>query len=440
MRSIFVAIMIALALGGRIAAVVQAGASDQPYPGLSARTCRLSASELKDLPDIRRFLVEPSRQFLIDWQWWRTAGNTHIHLNLIGPGGQFQAPTIFHPDLARRFQATWGPQRALGDQPLPASFGSGLDEKEDPFSSGSIPVFRVSPLDLDQVRQIIPLGNLNPVGGHVFPTDHIYLDHGGQSKLTVRAPAAGTVTSIRDQQQGGLKIEIQVDKNISYYLAHLEREAGVEIGSQVSAGQELGRASGNSMLDLGATDARIRLTGFVNPDRYPQPTIHTISPLGLFVEPLRTQLYGKVRRNGADKDGKIDLDRPGRLVGNWFHQSLSGQDSSRGEAQVWAKQLSLGYDVHDSQLVRISIGGTIAPAGLYAVPLGAPDPAEVGVETGLVKYGLRRLGRSRIRSDADSGLLLVQLLNERQLKVEYFAEGSMAGVEGFTGNATIYER
>ena len=35
-------------------------------------------------------------------------------------------------------------------------------------------------------------------------------------------------------------------------------------------------------------------------------------------EPLRSALYARVRRAGPDKDGKIDCDVPGRLVGNWF--------------------------------------------------------------------------------------------------------------------------
>ena len=302
-------------------------------------------------------------------------------------------------------------------------------------------VFTASPIDPDQIREIIPLGNLNPAGGHVLPSDHIYLDYGRKPGLTVCAPAAGTITAVRDQLRGDSKVEIRVDENISYYLAHLDLEPGIAAASKVSRAQKLGQASGKSMLDLGATDSRVGLSGFVNPDRYTQPTLHTISPLSVFADPLRSQLYLKVNRKGAEKDGKIDLDEPGRLLGNWFHETLSVQDSSRGDPTVWAKQLAFGYDVHDPGAVRISIGGTIAPAGLYALLPGAPDPAEVGVETGLVKYPLRLIGGDRTsRSEHSAGLRLVQLLNERQLKVEYLAEGSFVGVKGFTGNASIYER
>lgn len=316
-----------------------------------------------------------------------------------------------------------------------------------PANQATVSVFTVSPIESDQIREVIALGNLDPTGGHVFPTDHIYLDYGREPGLRVRAPAAGKVRSIRDQLVGDVKIEIQVDQNVSYYLAHLELEPGIAVGSKVSAGQELGRASAKSMLDLGACDARVRLPGLVNPDRYPQPTLQTIPPLTLFSEPLRTRLYAKVLREGSDKDGKIDWDKPGRLVGNWFHESLSVAESSRAESQTWAKQLSFAYDVREPKAVRISIGGTIAPAGLYGLPEGARDPAEVGPETGLVKYPLRRIepgalgrGRSQGRFGQNSGLLLVQLMSGRQLKVEYFADGSAADVKDFSDKASIYER
>jgi hypothetical protein len=302
-------------------------------------------------------------------------------------------------------------------------------------------VFTVSPLDPGQIREIIPLGNLNPMGGHVFPTDHVYLNYANQPGLTVLAPAAGMVTAVRNQLGGGSKVEIRVDKNISYYLAHLNLEAGIRAGTKVSAGQKLGLASGRSMLDLGASDARVRLFGFVNPARYPLPMVQAISPLKLFSEPLRTQLYAKVMRKGPDKDGKIDLDSPARLLGNWFHENLSVKDGSRGDPQVWAKQLSFAYDVRDPGAVRISIGGTIAPAGLYAVAAAAPDPAQVGAETGLVKYRLAAIGGKTSKPpNPDSGLLLVQLLDEHRLKVEYFTAPTGDDAKDFDQRSTVYER
>ncbi|MGD0539618.1 MAG: M23 family metallopeptidase [Verrucomicrobiota bacterium] len=308
------------------------------------------------------------------------------------------------------------------------------------------PVFTVSPLDPTEVREIIPLGNLSPRHGHVFPTDHIYFDYAGKAGLPVRAPAGGTVFSVVAQLVGDLKIEIRADEHLSYYLAHIVLEPGIGNGSRVKAGQVVGRASGRSSLDLGAYDTRVRLPGLINPKRYPAPTRQTVSPLSLFVEPVKSQLYAKVTRAGADKDGKIDFDRRGRLVGNWFHESLSADDGSRGVPEIFRKQLAFVYDVRKPKLVRISIGGTLAPAGTYAVPAESPDPATVGVETGLVKYPLLGPEEGSRRGEsvagervAGPGFLLVQLVSEGRLQVEYF-DKTRAEVRAFSRSALIYER
>lgn len=309
------------------------------------------------------------------------------------------------------------------------------------------PGFTISPLDVQEVCEIIPLGNLNPRSGHVFPTDHIYFDYGRKPDLPVRAPADGTVLAVYDQSGGDLKIEMRVDRHLCYYLGHIFVEPGIGKGSHVKAGQVVGRASGRSALDLGAYDDRVRLPGLINPWRYPTSTLQTISPLALFAEPVKSQLYAKVTREGPDKDGKIDFDQRGRLVGNWFHESLSADDSSRGTPETWSRQLAFVYDVRKPTAVRIAIGGTLAPAGTYSVPVGAPDPADVSAETGLVKYQLLRPteGRSSRGADekvrrADPRLLLVQVLRDGRLKAECCEGKTPAEVDGFTSAALIYER
>lgn len=319
--------------------------------------------------------------------------------------------------------------------PLLLAAGSG------PFPAP--PAFTASPLALDEIRAIVPLGNLNPRGGHVLPTDHVYLDYGGKPDLVVFAPAAGTVFAIREQSKGDSKVEIRVDHHLCYYLAHLHVQPGIGTGSRVKAGQAIGRVSARSWLDLGASDARVKLEGFLNPARYPASTLHTVSPLALFAEPLSSQLLAKVAREGADKHGKIDFDQPGKLAGNWFHHTLSPEESQRGEPGIWARHLAFVYDVGQPKAVRISIGGTVAPAGVYAVPPGAPDPAGVGMGAGLVKYPLLPPPQDPPQAGEFStpvGILLVQLAGDNQLKVEFFPTTHPAAIAGFTSQAGIYER
>ncbi len=309
------------------------------------------------------------------------------------------------------------------------------------------PRLRFAPLDLAAVGSITPLGNLNPRGGHVFPTDHIYFDYGRKPDLSVYAPAEGLVQAIRGQSGDDFKIEVKVNARLSYYVAHLYPEKGIKVGSIIAGGQVIGKASGRGALDLGCMDAELTLKGFVNPKRYPSPTLHAASPFQFYEEPLRGQLYAKVERAGADKDGKIDFDVPGRLVGNWFLEGLPVNESARGTPETWAKQLAFVYDVRKPDAVRISFGGAIAPAADYEVAGNAPDPATVSEQSGVVKYELAWSRPSRgaqtlapLATDGVQGVLLAQVLPEHKLKVEYFPGKRGADVKGFTGAARIYER
>jgi hypothetical protein len=307
------------------------------------------------------------------------------------------------------------------------------------------PIFTASPIDPAAIRAITPLGNLNPEGGHIFPTDHIYLDFGDRTNLVVRAPCAGTVFGLHGQYNTDFKVEIRVNTNLSYYLAHILPVSGIQPGSKVRAGQILGRVSSRAWLDLGACDVRVHLTGFANPARYPWTAMCTVCPLSLFAEPLKSRLYNKVFREDNNKDGKFDFDQMGKLVGNWFHESLAEEGSTLGDPAIWAKQLAFVYDVHRPSSVRISIGGTIAPAGAYAIPAEAPDPATVTMESGLVQYKLLDPYQRENREGGNRplrvrGVLLVQLTGKDTLRVEYFEGKPGAEIKGFTAHASLYRR
>jgi len=309
------------------------------------------------------------------------------------------------------------------------------------------PVFTASPLEPDAIETIVPLGNLNPRGGHVFPTDHIYLNYGGKSGLEVFAPGDGTVRAVRPQLHGGDKVEVRVDENLTYYLAHVRLNQGIRVGTRVKAGQTLGRVATAGGLDLGASDERVTVSGLLDPARYPSSTLHVIPPLELFAEPLKSRLRAKVAREGPDRNGKCDFDQAGKLVGNWFHESLPASESALARPETWTRQLAFAYDVRRPQSVRVSIGGTVAPSGLYAIQARAPDPATVSQETGLVKYELAAINRRAPTPSelspappASSGVLCVQLLGERALKAQYFPGQSAKDVVGFTPLACLYVR
>ena len=307
------------------------------------------------------------------------------------------------------------------------------------------PKLEICPLNLAEIRSIIPLGNLNPRGGHVFPTDHIYLDYGHRESLPVRAPASGRVFAIRGQTGDDFKIEVQVDRRFSYYVGHVVPVEGLSVSSTVESGEVIGYTSGRSLLDLGCVDSEVMLKGYVNPARYPDSTLHCVSPLKLYDDPLRSLLYAKVVRGSADKDGRIDYDIAGRLVGNWFLESLSVAESSRGSPETWAKQLAFAYDVCLPSVRCVSIGGTVAPAGLYRLSAVSPDPVEVSVKSGPAKLILtdplpQDADSSHRKSTSTGGVLLVQMLTPSRVKVEFSLTQSEEGEMGFTASARIYVR
>lgn len=290
--------------------------------------------------------------------------------------------------------------------------------------------FAQPPIPLSAITFITPLGNLNPPG-HTLPTNHIYFYHPAIG-TDVTAPAGGTIMEARRETDDALYV--QATPNVLYYLGHLLLDAGIVTGGSVTAGQHVGMTAATlTALDLGVSNNDVTLF-FVRPDRYIPFTIHADSPLKYFAEPARTQVYAKVQRNGADKDGKIDFDRAGRLAGNWFVDGLPAATTENVENGF--KHLSFVRDVVEPTLVRISIGGSVSIVGAFFVADGSPDPADVTTATGRVGY---RLVNSSSRVGTGVGVLVVQMLADDRIRVEAFPAGTSTSAD-FSAAALVYTR
>ena len=300
-------------------------------------------------------------------------------------------------------------------------------------TSPSLPsslAFTQSPLGAADIGYITPLGNLNPPG-HTMPTDHIYFYH-PTPVVPVTAPAGGTVFEARHGADDALYV--QAATGVMYYLAHLMLDAGIQTGGTITAGQHLGMTSTLALaLDLGVSNDAVTLF-FVNPARYPTQTIHADSPLKYFQEPARTTLYGLVRRNSADKDGRIDFDQAGRLVGNWFRDALPVNDSMN--VVNGPQHLAFARDVWEPTQLRVAIGGSLSIAGGFWLEEGALDPAEVTPSTGRVGY---RLFNNAIRAGTGDGTLIVQMVAPDRVQVETFPAGTPLTTT-FTGASLFYVR
>ena len=343
--------------------------------------------------------------------------------------------------------------------------------------AGDAVTFTVSPLDLEVTSHIVPMGKM--AWNHVTPTDHMYfrsLDYSDpqtSNRYDVRSPAQGQIYKIRRMSElEDYRIVIWHSCTISSIYIHLTglapeiravtgdlaaRDAWDDGGVTtipIEAGQLIGTAGGG--FDFSVHDTKEYLS-FVVPEHYFEESfkMYTVDPYDYFAEPVRSQLLEKNVRKVEPFGGKIDYDIDGRLVGNWF---LDGSNYRYPFGPY--THLSFVYDHIDPTLVRISFandsriwGGAIAEEacriceGKFGVKGNGPDPAGVSVASAMVKYelvGLEYVGDFPVATtnidDNTLGVFLVQMINDRQIKIE-LSPGKLPGeVEGFTTAARIYDR
>lgn len=279
---------------------------------------------------------------------------------------------------------------------------------------------------------------------HTLPTDHIYFYHhlnaGAFAPVPLVVPASGIVEFILQQGQGEVKIGVRVNGTYQYYFDHVTLAPGIVVGSALLAGAALGTSAGIAF-DFNVTSALVSLP-FVNPARYGGSsgmTLGTDAPLKYFVEPIRSQLYAKVRRVGAERDGGINFDVAGTLAGNWFAEDLPVSSSSIGDFSTGSRQLAFARDAWFPDRLRISIGG-LGMTGLYGVPADAPDFPVITPTSGLVVYRLLNLGEpGEAPGTTQLGLLLVQMLDAGRIRVEAIPD-TVSRTGAFSANAQIYLR
>jgi len=341
--------------------------------------------------------------------------------------------------------------------------------------------FTFSPIDPVVIKVIKPMGKMHI--SHPLPTKHMYIidDKGvGDSNYVtydVVAPADGYIVNIEALPNRvndyGFSIWHSCSVLSSYtHLGDLSPEirattGEIPPGSQwealnknaifVKAGQHIASSKGG--FDFGVLDSKVSLTGWVFPTHQGGGVqIHTADPFDYFIEPVRSQMLEKNARKVEPFGGKVDYDIDGRLVGNWFEEGKVVYESGPPEFTT-KDHLAIAYNYIDPTLIEVSFGAeddigiTYEDCGVcdysFGVKGNKPDPADVSVETGLIKYELLgeehidhpTLGfRVGVSTDEVLGVFLVQMLDDRTIKGEVFAKKTASQVTGFTSNAKIYER
>lgn len=275
----------------------------------------------------------------------------------------------------------------------------------------------VSPVDVDRIIYITPLGAMAP-WGHTLPTDHVYFYHrdGNTPPVPVRAPAAGRIERITNG-----RIDVRVNSIYSYWIGPLTTAEGIAAGVTVEAGTLLGTHATFPAFDFSVLRSTLRLA-FVNPLRYGTDTLTADGPMQYFDGPVRAPLLAKVLRSGNEIDGRLNYDEAGTLAGNWFAEDLPVEVSGRGDDMFYGvRKLSFARDVFSPDQPRISIGG-LGVTGLYGTAAGAPAFSSVTTASGLVVYRLMTVGAPQSpSSNQQAGWLLVQLLDATRLRIEGIA-------------------
>jgi hypothetical protein len=199
-------------------------------------------------------------------------------------------------------------------------------------------------------------------------------------------------------------------------------------------------------LDFGVVNSEVTLSGFIVPSHYDYEPwkIHTVDPFEYFESSLSSQLVAKCTRTVAPVAGKIDHDIDGRAVGNWFKEGTNGYGGLSWDS-YWVGHLALAYHHVTPSTVMVSIGDYQGEPRQFCVNGNGPDPASISVATGAVEYELITVnldwkGDPTSVSTAVLGVLLIQLVEDRKLRVEVFPGLTASHVSGFTSAAVLYER
>ena len=354
--------------------------------------------------------------------------------------------------------------------------------KENPFSKmysagkcqgEGTTTFKFSPMKIEDIGSIEPYGIM--VDAHVIPTSHGYISPANfqseRDAYPVYAIADGVIVHVAhrgqfvgDNQKNKPTDEYQLyfEHSCSFYsyfdlLTSLSPEIEKEVGKltgfenkrvriPVKAGQLVGRIGGQTV-DFAVWNFKKDPAYFANPKSYvgDEDRFYLDDMFLYFEEPLKTQLLAKNLRTSEPRSGKVDYDKEGKLVGNWFREGSNGFRGPTGEqgkigGRYWDGHLSVSYDFIDPTQIKFSIGNFQGKAAQFSVVGNSPDPVTIGVESGLIKYELTSTVSPNSPPGLPKGTVLLQLIEPAKLKLELFPGVKADQISGFTEKALIYER
>jgi len=250
--------------------------------------------------------------------------------------------------------------------------------------------FTEFPVDMNQVYEINPLGNLAPPG-HTIPTEHSYLhlNAGGstQELHELHSPASVFITSISGgpgltRDPFDYTIYFSLCKNVVGYYNHVKQlsprmleakktgNCNKNQGSEYeyceiplekfSAGETMGKVGGlQGNFDFGLMDFS-KPHVFANPARYGARTPYINCPYEHYEKEKKEKFFSLIKRDDEGQCGFVAQDVAGTLQGNWFYGDAR-TDSPTG----WDASLSFAIDDADPSTQVVSAGGKFTEAGVW---------------------------------------------------------------------------
>ncbi|RJS87814.1 hypothetical protein CW704_01745 [Candidatus Bathyarchaeota archaeon] len=320
------------------------------------------------------------------------------------------------------------------------------------LGEGSV-VFTVSPVELEAIGRVEPLGRMNAPSGHVIPTEHGgFILKNPALEYQLRAPADGIIFEIMYKPEfDDYQLRMAHSNTFVSIFDHLtglseEVEQGLQEGEKtgenswrvkiyVKAGDVIGKVGGHPDLvvgfDWGVYDKDVN-NSFINPERYNLKYICGTHFIPYCEESLKEQYLAKLPRTAEPRIGTFCYDQPGKLVGNWILEEFAEENPDVS----WKATLAFAYDYLDPSKVLIGIGGyLVEEPATYVIHGNTPDPADVDPSSGKIVYYLEPYDTN---PDAPKITLLVQMVSDDRIKVEAF-KGWISSPE-FTENAYYYTR
>ncbi len=270
--------------------------------------------------------------------------------------------------------------------------------------------FTVSPIDIENIVSIIPLGNLNP-SGHTFPTDHMYYnikttDGNAQSPtvdVELYAPIDATIETINvmtyknaEPPSTDYSINFRTCENFTFYFIHttslsdkllneinlqdddcdeyttggrIYQNCWQEVNIDVKAGEVIGTVGSGirTNFDFGVTDNRIPPHTYANSERWEdsnrEDMFYTVCSTNYYTDELKAVLEIKIGDWNGNKRtidpicGTIAQDIPETAQGIWV---LKGTKEVSNEDP----HIALVHDNIDPTIGVFSIGNSLENIGI----------------------------------------------------------------------------